>query len=206
MKKHLKKIMMGLLFTFEELTTIVCQVEACLNSRPLLPISSHDQDGLTTLTAGHFLLFQTPRAYPEYPRMPEEPHLLRQWNLCQSVVHHFWSRWSREYLNTLQARTKWQRKNPNLQVEDIVVLKYDKTFACHLPLARVLEVFPGDDGLVRVARVKTAFGTYKRPVVKLVLLHRPNDNQEPSLPLPPGECSGTIPEQQQQPAEEIPHT
>ena len=45
MKKHLNRFMGTLLFTFEELTTITCQVEACLNSRPILPITSHSQDG-----------------------------------------------------------------------------------------------------------------------------------------------------------------
>ena len=176
-KKHLRRITKQLLFTFEEMTTVACQVEACLNSRPLLPITSHNQDGLATLTAGHFLLYHQPQAYPEDPRIPKEPQYLRNWNLCQSVVHHFWTRWSREYLNILQARTKWQRQSPNLQVDDLVILKSDKTFACHWPLGKILEVFPGQDGLVRVATVKTSTGTYKRPVVKMALLLRPEEQE-----------------------------
>ena len=32
------------------------------------------------------------------------------------------------------------------------------------PLARVDEVFPGKDGLVRVAMVRTTKGVYKRPL------------------------------------------
>ena len=51
------------------MTTITCQVEACMNSRPLLPLTSHSQDGLVTLTASHFLLFRSPSAYPEDPRI-----------------------------------------------------------------------------------------------------------------------------------------
>ena len=107
----------------------------------------------------------------------------------------------------LQSRTKWQRQKPNLQPEDIFILKYDKGISCHWPLARVIEGQPGKDGLVRVATVKTASGTYKRPVVKLALLHRPDDSKEPSLPLPPGGCSvkkTPSQEQQQQPAEQQP--
>ena len=105
MKKHLRRLMGSLLLTFEELTTITCQVEACLNSRPLIPMTSHNLDGLSTLTASHFLLFNAPRAYPEDPRLPEEPRLLKRWNQCQAVVQHFWARWSREYLHTLQSRS-----------------------------------------------------------------------------------------------------
>ena len=109
MKKHLRRLMGTLLLTFEELTTITCQIEACLNSRPLIPMTSHNSDGVATLTPGHFLFLKAPNTYPDDPRLPEEPRLLKKWNQCQSVVHHFWSRWSREYLNTLQGRTKWQK-------------------------------------------------------------------------------------------------
>ena len=180
MKKHLRRLMGSLLLTYEEMTTITCQVEACLNSRPLIPMTSHSQDGLSTLTASHFLLFNAPKAYPEDPRLPEEPRLLKRWNQCQAVVQHFWSRWSREYLNTLQSRTKWQSSKPNLREGDIVILKEDRTFACHWPLARITQTYPGPDGLVRVAKIKTATGVYKRPVTKLALLHRPDSSQEPS--------------------------
>ena len=150
MKKHLKRAMGTTLYTFEELTTIACQVEACLNSRPLLPLSSHNQDGLMTLTASHFLLYQSPSSYPEDPRLPENPDLLKKWNHCQAIIQHFWQRWSREYLSTLQTRSKWQHQSPNLQVGDIVILRHETTFSCHWPLARVTAVYPGQDGLVRV--------------------------------------------------------
>ena len=191
-KKHLTRVLGSTLYTFEELTTIACQVEACLNSRPLLPATSHNQDGLSTLTASHFLLYSSPAAYPEDPRLPERPDLLSH---CQSVVQHFWQRWSREYFQHLQSRSKWQSRSPNQQEGDIVMLKPEKTFKCHWPLARVTAVFPGQDGLVRVATIKTATGTYKRPVVKMSLLHRPDpeQTQEPSQPLPPAVCPDSRP-------------
>ena len=194
MKRHLKVVMGNTLLTFEEMTTIVCQVEACLNSRPLLPLTSHCQDGLATLTASHFLLFRTPSSYPEDPRIPDRPDLLKKWNHCQAMVHHFWTRWSKEYLNTLQARTKWQAEQPNLQPEDIVILRPEKSlFSSHWPLGRIIKVFPGKDNLIRVVLVKTAAGTYKRAVTRLSLLFRPTQTDQPpqetSQPLPPGNVS-----------------
>ena len=77
MKKHLRRIMGSLLFTFEELTTISGQLEACLNSWPFTPMTSHNQDGLATLTANHFLTLSSPHSYPVDPRLPEEPRLLK---------------------------------------------------------------------------------------------------------------------------------
>ena len=134
MKYHLKRVVDSQILTYEELATVSTQVEACLNSRPLLATTSHDSDGITPLTPGHFLLLKPPTAYPDYPKLPEEPCKLKKWHLCQSIIQHFWDRWSHEYLQTLQARSKWKTPQPNLQVGDIVVLKEDKTFV-FLPLA-----------------------------------------------------------------------
>ena len=106
MKFHLRRVIGTQILTYEELATVSCQVEACLNSRPILATTSHDSDGITSLTTGHFLTLKPPTAYPDDPRLPEEPCKLKKWNLCQSLVQHFWHRWSREYLQTLQARSK----------------------------------------------------------------------------------------------------
>ena len=111
------------------------------------------------------------------------------------MVQHFWDRWSREYLQTLQARSRWKKAQPNLQEGDIVVLKEDKTFSCHWPLAKVLRTYPGKDGLVRVAQVQTSSSVFKRPVTKLALLHREENGiqVQPSAGLPPAVCLGTHP-------------
>ena len=190
MKKHLRRIMGTLLMTYEELTTITCQVEACLNSRPLLPMTSHNQEGLTPLTAGHFLFMDAPNAYPEDPTLPEEPRLLKRWEQCQAVVHHFWARWSQEYIQTLISRTKWQGTKPNLQVGDMVLYQPKERFACRWPLARILETYPGTDGLVRVALIQPAKAqATKRPVTKLSLLYREEGNQAIPTLASPGSMS-----------------
>ena len=56
------------------------------------------------------------------------------------------------------------------QVGDDVTLQEDGLVSREWPLARITEVHTGQDGLVRVATIKTANGTYKRPVTKLALL------------------------------------
>ena len=184
MKRHLRRMMGSLILTFEELTTISCQIEAFLNSRPLMPITSHNIDGFFTLTPGHFLFLDSPRAYPEDPAMPEEPRLLQRWEKCQSVTRHLWSRWNREYLHMLQARTKWQHTRANLQVDDIVIFKPVSEFPCRWPIAKIIAVHPGDDGLVRVATIQEPRDKHwkypepkKRPVAKLSLVYRPDTNQ-----------------------------
>ena len=180
MKTHLKRVMGTTKFTFEELTTISCRIEACLNSRPLIPLTSHNPDGLLTLTTGHFLMSKTPTIYPEDPTPLNNLQLLRKWSLCQAVVQQFWTRWSKEYLNSLQARTKWQSTTTNLQADDIVAIKpRGKFIPSHWPIGRITKTLPGKDDKVRVVNLQTAAGTLQRAVTQLALIYRPGEEQQP---------------------------
>ena len=76
-KGHLKRVIGTQNMTYEEFSTVVAQVEACLNSRPLISITSHSSDGVSTLTLGHFLINRELCAYPELP-IQTEPSLHRR--------------------------------------------------------------------------------------------------------------------------------
>ena len=168
-KMHLKKVVGEAKLTFEELYTILNQTEACLNSRPLVALPD-DEDGIEALTPGHFLVGKPLEALPDLLSTYQPCSILRRWQLCQSLVHHFWRRWSREYLSHLQRLTKWKSPSPNLQVGDLVVIHEDNLVPTKWPLTRVLSVHPGKDGFVRVVTLKTSRGVYKRPVSKIALV------------------------------------
>lgn len=83
-----------------------------------------------------------------------------------------WSnRWSCEYLNTLIQRQKWLRNVENPQLGDIVYLKEMNTHPLAWPLGRIVAIYPGSDGQVRVVDVRTQGGVYRRPVNKLNFLN-----------------------------------
>lgn len=169
MKHHLRRIMGETKFTFEELSTIIAEVEACINSRPLTPISS-TEDAIEVLIPGHFLIGRPIEAIPDPPIAYECNSQLKHWHLVQSLVRHFWQRWSDEYLTNIGKTYKWHYPSRDVQVGDIVALKEDILVPTRWPLARVIETHVGKDNHARVVTVKTASGVYKRPITKVIML------------------------------------
>ncbi|XP_011684315.1 PREDICTED: uncharacterized protein LOC105447806 [Wasmannia auropunctata] len=170
-KHHLRRVIGDKTLTFEEMTTFLSQVEAILNSRPLCALSDDPED-TAALTPGHFLIGGAFTAMPE-PSLAEEPvNRLSRWQEVQQMRDHFWARWSREYLPTIAARTKWLRPTANPDVGDLCLIRGEATPPSKWPLARITEVHAGEDGQVRVVSLKTATTCLQRPVVKLVLLPR----------------------------------
>lgn len=54
-KHHIRRVLGDRTFSYEEFNTLLCQIEACLNSRPLAPLSNFPDD-YSFLTPGHFLI------------------------------------------------------------------------------------------------------------------------------------------------------
>lgn len=153
------------LLTGEELLTLLTQIEATLNSRPLCPLSDDPSD-LEALTPSHFLTMQPSTSFPE-PNLKDIPlSKLQRWRLVNDIHRHFWSRWKNEYLSSLQLRMKWLRSSEPLQLGSLVLIK-EATHPLHWRLGRVRSVHPGMDGIARVATVDTMSGSLTRPAVKL---------------------------------------
>ncbi|XP_051171031.1 uncharacterized protein LOC127287922 [Leptopilina boulardi] len=169
-KGHFYKTVDDKLFTYEELITYSSEIEAVLNSRPITPLSE-DPNDLRALTPAHFLIGDTFTNLPELNLTDLPVNRLSNWEHIQYVKQHFWKRWSKEYLNQLNVRSKWQfQKSDNIKIGTMVLLKEDNAPTLHWPLGRIVEVFPGDDGIVRVISVKTHSGVYKRAVTRVVPL------------------------------------
>ncbi|GBN44277.1 hypothetical protein AVEN_211376-1 [Araneus ventricosus] len=173
MKNILLKVAKTTVLNFEELTTLVTQIEAILNSRPLCPLSVDPTD-LQPLTPGHFLVGSSLLSFPE--QNTAVGSLSSRGNLLQDLKAKFWSRWSLEYLSELQPRKKWRSPQPNLQEGQLVILK-EGNKPLQWNLARINKVIPGEDGLVRVVEVKTAAGVFRRAISKVVPLPLPEFGQ-----------------------------
>ncbi|XP_063913270.1 uncharacterized protein LOC135129931 [Zophobas morio] len=166
-KGHLKRVIGKTLLNFDEMSTLLAMIESCMNSRPLTPLSN-DPNDLNALTPGHFLIGAPLIAAPE-PNLVDVPcNRLTRYQLVEQLRQHFWQRWSREYLHTLQQRCKWNRLPARQPAPgDLVILKEDNTPPLQWPLARITALHPGQDGQCRVLSVKTVRGVYKRPITKV---------------------------------------
>ena len=164
-KFHLKRVIGKQILSYEEMLTITCQVEACLNSRPLGVQHCQNPEGIGPLTPGHFLTGAPLAAYPDTGDKPQMK-LTKRWTLCQQITNDFWKRWSAEHLQQLQAAQKWNNSMPNLQVGDIVLMKDANQFQTNWGLAKVTAVFPGDDKRVRAVEVLTKKVTVPDPQLR----------------------------------------
>lgn len=171
MKFHLYRVIGKQILNTEEWQTLLAQISAVLNSRPLMPISE-DVEDLEYLTPQH-LLTGGNAAMPVGHRLAEEPEALRnRYHLLQALLQGFWRRWQAEYVQSLQVRQKWTQQRRNIQVGDLVLLVEDDLAPSFWRTGRVQKVLPGPDGLVRNVRLKVvgAKKPWIRCVQKLVLL------------------------------------
>lgn len=165
MKLHLYRVIGSQLLTYEELLTVLTQVETILNSRPLCILSEDPHP--EPLTPAHFIMASPLTYLPTAPISEETKNLRSRKELLDQMVRSYWKRWRLEYLNTLQVRQKWLTNTDNVKIGTVVLIHQDDVPPLRWPLGIVQEVYPGKDGRVRVALIKTASSTFKRPIVKL---------------------------------------
>ena len=141
-----------------------------MNSRPLTYEGADPRDE-PVLTPNHFLVGQlggqlAPQVSDDIVFNPRN-----RWRLIQNLVKVFWKRWREEFLSTLNTRKKWREAKDNLKVEDVVLVVDQNALRGQWRLGRVEEVFPGQDGQVRVVQVSTKGQKLIRPITRLCPLN-----------------------------------
>ena len=182
----------------ESLQTLMTEVEAVVNSRPLTVENLTSPDALEPLTPNHLLTGKSRIVLPppgEFQRA--DLYLRKRWRRVQHLANEFWVRWKKEFLHTLQLRQKWIRPRRNLQQGDVVIISNDNLPRNMWQIARVEEAYGDPDGYVRKAKLavgdaslddkgrKVKHISYlERPVQKLVLLVPSNDVEDSDRGVP----------------------
>ena len=110
-KHHLRRIIGEQVLTLSELATLMCRIEACLNSRPLTALTDDPSD-LDFLSPSHFLIQRSSFIVPEEDATNSNVLPGKRWLLISQLTQHFWARGSNEYLTSLQSRMKWRQPQP----------------------------------------------------------------------------------------------
>ena len=160
--------------THELLVTLMAEVVAIVNARLIAALPS-DTDDPQPLSPAMLLTMKTrPASPPPGQFMRTDIYARRRWRRVQFLAEQFWTRWRREYLQSLQPRQKWTETRRDLCVGDIVLVRDESQHRNDWPLGRVSEVLRSDDGRVRKVKVNVVRDgerkTYLRPIKELVLL------------------------------------
>lgn len=173
-KYHLKRLLDSKIVTYEELSTLLAQIESCLNSRPLCPLNNDPTD-VVAITPSHFLIGEASNCLPEEDLMDINIDRLTRWKAIEQMKQHFWQRWRNEWLCRLQSRPKWLKPTKNTKVGDLVLIFDERCPPGKWPLARVKELHPGRDGIERVVTLQCNDKIFKRPVSKIAYLPSDED-------------------------------
>lgn len=162
-KYHLKRTLGKAKLTLTELWTVLLEIAAILNSRPLLPLATNPEDD-NPLTPAHFIVGHPLMAMPE-PDLPEDSwSYQKKWKELAAIRQHFWKVWNQDYLQTLMNRYKWQYNKLAPKLNDIVLLADERLPSKEWAIGRIIQMYPGEDGIVRVVKVKTQKGEYNRAI------------------------------------------
>lgn len=152
----------------ETLHTLLMEVEAIVNSRPLSHVGVDTEDP-GALTPFHFLIGQSSPIATPTPALTDSALMSRsEWQKASRLPDHFWSRWVREVLPSLHSRSPAPVGMSNVNVGDVVIIVDDSLPRGVWPKGRITRLHPGRDGVVRVVDVNTKGGVLRRPLKKIV--------------------------------------
>ena len=143
----------GTIVDDESLRTFMVEAEAIVNSRPL---TTENPDHLEHLTLNHLLTMRSKVILPPPGNFQgADTYSRKRWRRVEYLVNEFWYRWRNEFIQSLQVRQKWMRRRKNLKIGDVVIVKDIDTPRNRWKLARIVETYPENDGLVRKVNLKS---------------------------------------------------
>ncbi|XP_003740983.2 uncharacterized protein LOC100902829 [Galendromus occidentalis] len=165
LKSALIKTLGRSLIGYEEFRTVLCELAAIINERPLTYVPN-DANEPTAITSAHFLrggffhrgyagLLQTDKLRSD--ELATADDLRRGLALRTTYFKSVSVRWFREYLSLLRSANATRgKRSPPIRVDDVCILGEDNVARVRWPLVRVIEAHAGRDGLVRTYTVKFA--------------------------------------------------
>lgn len=211
-KSCLKKNLGRSFLSMKQLQTLIKEVEATINTRPLTYVDS-DLDAIVALTPADFIGAKSSRLGIPEPSIHNQPaqastkEIVEIWKLQQHFTNMFWESWSKDYLMSLRERNdskKYRNSVPTSPtINQIVILKDVQRPRGKWKLVKIQALHTSKDGETRSATVSTHNGKLlRRPVQHLIPLEyddsstEESSNQEPSQD-EPEEIAASFPDEPQ---------
>ena len=187
-KRSLRKAIGRAVLRFDELNTLLIEIESVINSRPLTFVYS-DSEGISyALTPAHLLygrwLVTSPNA-SHFDVINTNESLTRRTRNQKYLLTQFVNRWRKDYLlNLREFRTvKLNGKSSCVKVGDIVILKDDSVRRVFWKLAIVVELLKGKDDIARAALINVATDNappkiLRRSIQQLIPIEVTNSDEE----------------------------
>ena len=181
-KRCLKKTIGRTTLTYEELRTVVIEIESTLNNRPLTYIYDDAEGNSRCLTPADLIYGYRLSSVPserQYEVTSTSQCLTKRARYQFRLLAEFNRQWKRDYLLSLReysaGKNKGSRTAPAIKRGDIVILKDEHTARCWWKLARVTELLEGRDKKVRAAKIWVLSSerkpvTLRRPIQSLIPL------------------------------------
>ena len=176
LKRCLLKAVKSARLKYEELETVILEIEAVLNSRPITYV--YEDSAVEILTPSHLSYGRRildNRDYEEIELNDDsvDERLDKVYKVNKIILNHFWDRWSKEYLTSLREVHKNNRSKESLiQKDDLVCVQEEGVKRGKWKLGKVNEVIKGKDGVIRGANIEVITkggnkGLVTRPIQKL---------------------------------------
>ena len=174
-KGCLKKVMYRRMLDWDELVTVLLEIEQCINNRPLTYVESELAD-LQPLTPNHLLLGRPTQIMPSVvtedvddPMYCDHQSLNNSYSKLSKLLSHFKQVWEKDYLPALKEKhygNQLPSQPTNLKPGDIVLVSSESP-RINWPLGRITQVFQDTDGIIRT--VEVLFNNHKnlRTIEKL---------------------------------------
>lgn len=170
-KRPLKKILRRYTLNFEQLRTILVEIEGVINARPITYVYDDQESISYALTPSDLIYGRRITANPNsnhHEILSTYQTLTKRGRHQKLLLQSLTKRWRTEYLTELREhsiqRQQRERSVTNISKGDIVILKNDSTNRAFWKLGKVEELLTGRDGKIRAAIVKVA-GSKTRPTL-----------------------------------------
>ncbi|XP_063530100.1 uncharacterized protein LOC134741297 [Cydia strobilella] len=162
--KHcLKRTLDKHLLTDTQMTTVLKEVESVLNTRPLTAVGAEPEEVLKPadfLTLGQCLDFDTDLQTSNQQLTNTKVDLVQSWKRGQMILEEYKRMFINQYLPSLRERSFHTHKQPRIkskkvpEIGNIVQIRDDSKNRTNWKVGKIVSLIKGQDGVVRVARVK----------------------------------------------------